>query len=397
MPWREVDPMDERLHFVVEHELSGRPIAELCRQYEISRKTGYKWLARYAVGGQEAMKEASRRPHSCPHTTPDWLAAAVVELKRQWPSWGPRKLAAKLRQMGIDTPAASTIGGLLKRAGLVEPRKRRPGGGVRRWPAGLTRPVRPNHVWGVDFKGRFQTEDGAVCHPLTVSDLYSRYILDCEPLADQKTVNALEFFGQLFARCGLPESIRVDNGPPFGSVGVAGLSRLSVMWLRLKIGVEFIAPGHPEQNGCHERMHRTLKAETARPPAATRAEQARRMAAWRREFNEERPHEALGQRPPAELYRASERKSPERWPDFEYAWWVERRRVRHDGMICWQGRKRFIGEAFAGSTLGLLENAAGEIEVFAGNLFLGVLIERGPSSLVPQGTRLDGPPNSGTE
>ena len=397
MPWREVDPMDERLCFVVERELGGTALADLCRQYGISRKTGYKWLARYAAGGQEAMKEASRRPHSCPHATPDWLTAMVVGLKRRWPSWGPRKLAAKLRQMEIAAPAASTIGGILKRAGLVEPRARRPSSGVRRWPAGLTRPQRPNHVWGVDFKGWFRTQDGAVCHPLTVSDLYSRYVLDCEPLADQKMASAVGYFGQLFARRGLPEIIRVDNGSPFGSAGVGGLSRLSVMWLRLKISVEFIAPGHPEQNGCHERMHRTLKAETARPPSATRPEQARRMAAWRREFNEERPHEALGQRPPAALYRTSERRSPEHCPDFEYAWWIDHRRVHHDGMIRWQGREWFIGEAFAGSTLGLQENVSGEIEVFAGNLFLGVLIENGPSHLTPRGVRWDGPPCSGPE
>lgn len=394
MPWKRVDPMEERLRFVLEAANGRYPIAALCRQFGISRKTGHKWLARYHASGLEGLREMSRAPKTCPHRTPDDILGAILDLRRQRPTWGPRKIVAKLALQGLSLPAPSTVGDLLKRAGLVEPRQSRRRVGVRSWPGTLTKPQKPNHVWAVDFKGWFRTRDGQPCHPLTVSDLHSRYLICCTPFPDQRGAPVEHIFHYLFDDYGLPAVIRVDNGTPFGSTGPYGLSSLSVGWMKHGIDVEFIRPGCPQDNGSHERMHRTLKAEAARPPESNMVEQAIRLERWRRDFNEQRPHEALGQRTPAQCYERSGRALAGSFQEFEYPNWYEQRRVRADGMIIWKGRRRFIGEAFVASTVGLIEDADGNHDVYLSELLLGVLQSNGSASLQPRGTRLAKPPTS---
>lgn len=391
MPWLMVNPMEERIRFVIEVQRGLHAHSELCRQFGISRKTGYKWLARSEELGLVGLRELSRAPKSCPHRTAVAIEAEIIALRRRWPTWGPRKLAAKLFRQGIEPPAASTIGDIIQRAGLVEARKKKRRNVVRCWPQALTRPERPNHVWAVDFKGWFRTRDGCVCHPLTVSDLQSRYLLGCSPLPDQRRVYVEREFDRIFTQYGLPERIRVDNGSPFGSTGPCGLSRLSVRWLKYGIAVEFIRPGKPQDNGSHERMHLTLKKEATRPPESNLRKQAIRLEKWRQEFNEERPHESLGQRLPAECYKPSSRKSAGNLQEFGYPLWYEQRRVRDDGMIRWQGGNRFVGQAFAGSSVGLLEDIQGNHNVYLGELLLGVLSGLGQSGLIPRGSARSGP------
>jgi len=397
MPWLKVEPMDERFRFITEVQTGQHALAELCRQFGISRKTGHKWLARFESQGLEGLRDASRAPRFCPHKTEAAIEEKIIALRMRWPTWGPRKLAAKLLREGIAPPAASTIGDIIMRAGLVSPRNTRQRGMVSSWSQALTKPQRPNDVWAVDFKGWFRTRDGRPCHPLTVSDLYSRYLLGCPALADQRRTSAEREFDVIFERYGLPEKIRVDNGSPFGSTGPCGLTRLSVHWLRHGIGVEFIRPGHPQDNGSHERMHKTLKAEASRPPEANLAKQALRLERWRHEFNTERPHEALGQRPPAEVYHPSTRTVAGNFRDFEYPRWYEKRRVREDGTIHWQGVYRFVGQAFAGSNVGLIEGASGDHDVFLGDLLLGILSGKGQCGLIPRGSTRTGPPDLGRE
>ena len=391
MPWSKVEPVDERKRFLFEVQSDRHTLAELCRQFGVSRKTGYKWLGRHEIQGIDGLRDASRAPKFCPHKTEAALEHMIIELRLRWPTWGPRKLAAKLLRQGIEPPAASTIGEIIMRAGLVIPRKTRQRGMVSSWSQTLTKPQRPNDVWGVDFKGWFRTKDGRACHPLTVTDLYSRYLVGCSPLADQRRVSAEREFDVIFERYGLPEKIRVDNGSPFGSAGPCGLTRLSVRWLRYGIDVEFIRPGCPQDNGSHERMHKTMKAEATRPPEANLSKQALRLERWRHEFNTERPHEALGQRPPAEVYHPSARSAAGSFKDFEYPVWYEKRRVRDDGMIHWRGAYRFVGQAFAGSSVGLIEGAEEDHDVFLGGLLVGILGGKGQSGLIPRGSSRTGP------
>ncbi len=259
MSWKETCPMDERMQFVAEYLKDQWPVAQLCRQYGISRKTGYKWMTRYEAEGWPGIREHSRAPHLCPHETPEALQERLVQLRRQRPYWGPRKLLHRLAILEPETawPAPSTAGDILKRHGLVATRRRRcrtPSA-----PSPLQAARQPNEVWGTDFKGWFRTQDGTRIDPLTLSDLASRYLLCCESLGQATYAQVQPVFVAAFREYGLPTVIRSDNGPPFASVGLGGLSRLAVWWIRLGIRPERIAPGHPEQNGRHERLHRTLK------------------------------------------------------------------------------------------------------------------------------------------
>src|SRR5512137_613003 len=306
MAWREVAPMEERIRFVVTATREERVFTDLCREFGISRKTGYKWLARYRAWGLDGLQEVSRRPRASPTRMPADVEALVLRERHRHRTWGPKKLQAVLAtRYGVaPVPAVSTIGNLLMRHGLTrKTRRRRPVSQPDR--TTRTAATHPNGVWAADVTGWFRTRDGQRCDPLTISDLASRYVLACRLVAGQRRDRVRPVFRQVFRRFGLPEVLRVDNGPPFGSRGVCGLSQLSAWWLQCGIRVEFIEPGHPEQNGGHERMHRTLKAETTRPPAATPAAQQARFDRWRREFNTERPHEALGMQRPAERYRRS--------------------------------------------------------------------------------------------
>src|SRR5262249_35530510 len=302
--------MEERLRFVADVLAGDESMTELCELYGISRKTGYKWYGRHCLDGAAGLQERSRAPHEHGRARPAAMLEAVLEIKDRLPLGGPRKGGAKLAAADAGWPGAAgrAIGSMRCRECTADVRRRR-----RHCPP-YTQPFAdaqaPNDVWSVDFKGWFRTGDGRRCDPLTVSDACSRYLLACQAVrrADHRHVQPL--FDGLFCEFGLPRAIRSDNGPPFASVGARGLSRLSLWWLELGIPPERLAPGKPQQNGRHERMHGTLKTATAAPPAATLAAQQRRFNRFRREFNEERPHEALGQKPPASLYRASPRRYP---------------------------------------------------------------------------------------
>ena len=268
MPWREMESMELRLEFVRECASGVFTMTELADHYGISRKTAYKWIDRYQAEGAEGLADRSRRPHHSPQATPDDVVDAIVALRRRYPRWGPKKLLAVLRrrQPTVRWPSRSAVGELLAARGLVAPRRTR-----LRVPATvrpLHVPTGPNVLWTTDFKGEFRTGDGRYCYPLTLRDGFSRFVLRCDALRDRTTVHTRPCFQRAFAAYGLPERIRSDNGAPFARPGLAGLSRLSVWWIRLGIVPERIAPGHPEQNGSHEQFHAVLKAATTRPPGA---------------------------------------------------------------------------------------------------------------------------------
>ena len=304
MPWRETGPFEERRRFVTTCRHSDEPFVAICERFGISRQKGYKWLARFEEGGLEALVDRSRRPHSNSRAVPAAVVELIVELRKRRPRWGPRKLVAVLERdyPRVEFPVASTVGSLLLARGMVVKRRRRaPSVG---YGPKLSSFDAPNSVWCGDFKGQFLV-GRRYCHPLTLSDGYSRFLLRCRGLKQTLHAPVQKVFDDAFREFGLPDVIRTDNGPPFASVTVGGLSRLAVWWIQLGIRPERIMPGHPEQNGRHERMHRTLKAETARPAASSFAAQQRAFDSFSHEYNHERPHEALGQVPPATLYRPS--------------------------------------------------------------------------------------------
>jgi putative transposase len=349
MPWRETSPMEQRLEFIREYETELFTMTELAAEYGISRKTAYKWLERYDADGVLGVRDHSRRPHHSPQATDAELVAALVAQRRRHPHWGPKKLlaVARRREPDVAWPARSTVAALLKRHGLITPRRRAP-----RAPQG-SRPIlapatRPNDMWTTDFKGEFRTGDCAYCYPLTLRDGFSRFALRCDALLGRTTDATRRRFERAFAQYGLPDRIRSDNGGPFASPGLGGLSQLSVWWIRLGIVPERIAPGHPEQNGSHEQFHSVLKAETARPPAATAAAQQRRFDRFCAEYNHERPHEALGDRPPVSCYEASPRSLPPRLPTLEYPGHHEVRFVGSNGCISWKSAPLFVASALAG-------------------------------------------------
>ena len=376
MPWSETTAMDQRLQFVADMRRGTDEITVLCRRYGISRKTGYKWLARYEAQGATGLLERSHRPHRCPHQTDPEAVEALCELRRRHPTWGPKKLLAVLarRHPTLTLPAPSTAAALLKRAGLVTvPRRRRTPG----HPGRHTAPMdAPNAVWTADFKGEFRMRNGTYCYPLTVADGCSRYLLACRALSSTATPGAHGVFVRLFQEYGLPERIRSDNGVPFASIALGRLSRLSVWWVRLGILPDLIEPSSPSQNGRHERMHRTLKAEATRPPEAHARAQQRRFDTFRAEYNEERPHESLGQETPASCYTASPRPYPDRLPPLEYPAHFEVRRVSGNGGIRWHNRWVNVSHVLTGEYVGFEEVDDGLWNVSFGPLVLGRLHER---------------------
>jgi putative transposase len=377
MPWSETVAMS-RVKFIADlgSELYG--MSELCGKHGISRKTGYKWKERFTQEGSEGLKDRSRAPKHSPRQTSSEIAERLLELRRQHPSWGPRKLLAWLEkhEPGPDWPQASTVGGLLKRAGLIGSCRRR-AARAHSVAVARTEVSGPNEVWTSDFKGEFRTGDGRLCYPLTVVDGFSRFVLVIQGLPSVAAPGAWPMFERAFREYGLPRVIRTDNGNPFASSSaLAGLSRLSVRWIKLGITLERIQPGHPEQNGRHERMHRTLKAETTRPPAASATDQQALFDRFRHEYNEQRPHEALGQRPPSELYQSSSRPYPGRIPQPEYPGHYEVRSVSRGGEIKWRGRFLFLSQALSGERVGLEEYEDGLWAVYFGALPLGRFDER---------------------
>jgi putative transposase len=372
VPWKVSDVYDQRVRFVCAALRGDMSLASVCRVYGISRETGYKWIERYTNGGLAALGDASRAPHRQACAMAPEVSAAIVALRRSRPFWGPKKLLAVLErdQPGVSWPALSTIGDLLRREGLIVPRARR------RSALPATRPfaaaTAPNELWCIDFKGWFRTRDGRRCDPLTVTDAVSRYLFTCE-IVTPDGAGVQPACERLFRERGLPVALRMDNGPPFASTGAGGLTRLAVSWVKLGIRLERIDPGCPQQNGRHERMHRTLKAETSSPASATLAEQQQRFDVFRREFNEIRPHEALDQATPASRHEPSARPYPSRVTDPWYDADHQVRRVRTDGTIRWWGEFVFISQAVVGETVGLTEIEDDQWLVRFADLDLGII------------------------
>jgi len=384
MPWRATWPMDQRMQFIAAWLREEEAMSLLCRRYGVSRKTGYKWVARYEAGGAPALVDRSHAPHHQPAAVSIGTQRAILGLRAKHPQWGPRKLRAWLAQRGDGAwPAPSTIGALLQRAGLTVSRPRRARRGGTGSPAVV---ADANDVWAADFKGWFRTGDGRRCDPLTISDLHSRYLLRCQVVGATQMELVQPIFEAAFREYGLPRAMRTDNGAPFA--GARGLSRLAVWWIRLGVRPERIAPGHPEQNAVHERMHRTLKEATATPPQATLAAQQRAFDRFRRVYNDERPHEALGQRPPVMAYMASPRPYPERLPRIEYPEPFTVRRAHPNGDIKWHGRRVLISQALAGQPVGLEAVADGAWRVWFGAVELGWLDARRPERMHPIPKRL---------
>jgi putative transposase len=351
MPWKECHVVDERLRFVA-RLLDGEKMAPLCAAFGISRKTGYKIYERYKDCGVEGLTDRSRRPYRHAQQLPMAVEKLIVALKREYPSWGAPKIRERLRRRwpGVRCPAISTVHAVLDRHGLVTrrgPRRPRAKGTPLSWPD------QPNALWCADYKGEFMLADRRYCYPLTVSDFASRYLLRCEALSTTQERYAFTVFEQLFKEFGLPAAIRTDNGVPFASPNALyGLSRLSVWWLRLGIRIERIKPGHPEQNGRHERMHLTLKTEATKPAAPNFLQQQARFDVFLTRYNQERPHQALDMGVPAEYYTASTR--PYRGlTDLAYPFHDWTAVVTHCGRLCFDRRKVNLSQVFAGQQVGV--------------------------------------------
>lgn len=353
MPWKECSVMDERLQFVA-RRLAGEPMAELCREFGISRKTGYKIFDRYQETGLRGLTDRSRRPYRFASQLPFQLSNVILDLKREHPSWGARKLRDRLRRRFADIPipAQSTIHAVLDRNGLVERRGR-----ARRRAQGTALSVgqKPNELWCTDYKGEFLLGNRQYCYPLTVTDHASRFLLACEALSSTREAYAFTVFERLFQERGLPANIRSDNGVPFASAhALFNLSRLAVWWLRLGIGIERIQPGHPQQNGRHERMHLTLKKEATKPASPNFLQQQARFDKFIEVFNHQRPHQALAMQCPAEVYRPSPRPYTG-LPDLNYPLHDKTVVVTHCGRICLGKRKINLSQVFAGQAVGIKE------------------------------------------
>ena len=355
MPWRETSVMEERLRFVA-RLLEGEGMSEVCRQFGISRKTGYKIFTRYKDDGLEALTDRSRRPVRYANQLPEPVEAMIVRLKQDKPHWGARKIRELLvRKLAGDVriPAKSTVHAVLDRHGLVAQARKRQR--HRAEGTALSQPLVPNDLWCADFKGELKLGDGRYCYPLTVTDQASRFLLACEAFESTREHGVFEAFRRLFAERGLPDAIRSDNGLPFASPnGLYNLSKLSVWWLRLGIALERIKPGHPQQNGRHERMHLTLKKEATRPPGRNILQQQARFDAFVSEFNEEQPHEALAMQVPAQLYRCSSRPYAG-LPEIDYPFHDRDVLVTNCGRICMHSKKINISTVMAGQRLGLKE------------------------------------------
>jgi transposase InsO family protein len=347
--------MEERMRFVIRLK-EGESMASLCREFDISRKTGYKILQRYEQCGVEGLSDRTRRPFRYANQLPEQIEAAIVAARREKPSWGARKIRERLLRRlphAVKVPACSTIHAVLDRHGLVtRPRLRR---GTRAQGTALSQGLSPNDLWCADYKGEFLLGNKRYCYPLTVTDHASRFLLLCEALESNKEDSAFRAFERLFQERGLPQAIRSDNGVPFASPnGLFNLSRLSVWWLRLGISIERIRPGHPQQNGRHERMHLTLKQETTRPAGANILQQQAKFDAFLEEFNQERPHEALAMKSPADVYTASRR---------TYLGIAEPHYPFHDqtvvvtscGRLCLFRKKINLSTSLAGQAVGIKE------------------------------------------
>lgn len=353
MGWHETYPEQERLRFFNDWKSRKFSMSDLYFRYKISRKTGYKFINRICTEGTAAAQNRSSAKINYPNLTKPEIALELMQTKVRYPHWGPAKIRdyLKLNAPNMVLPATSTIGDLFKRNGLVKPRRKRKKVPVHTKP--LSHCKHPNAVWSVDFKGQFKLGNGEYCYPLTISDNYSRYLICCESLKRPTLENTQNVFLNIFETYGLPDAIRSDNGQPFAGLGIGGLTKLSSWWLKLGINPERIAPGRPDQNGRHERMHRTLKQATANPPQMDENSQQECFVKFIEEYNNERPHEALGGLRPADIYRPSKRFLPEILPVIKYPKEYQIRRVKNNGDIKWCNKRYYISDVLRKEYVGL--------------------------------------------
>lgn len=377
MPWLEVNPMDQKVLFIADWLRGTTTLTDLCLRYGISRKTGYKWLERYQKLGADGLAEASRKPHSSPQQTPYPIRQAIQKFRRCGDIiLGPKKIQVLLQQHYPNEPIPSktTIYNILHDAGMVERRRRK----QRVTP--FFQPFAPvtnsNDVWSADFKGQFKMKSGTYCYPLTIMDHKSRYLLCCQGFAGPRYEETQREFEVVFREYGLPQRIRTDNGVPFASRSAGGLSRLSIWWITLGIMPERIEPGKPQQNGRHERMHRTLKQAATKPPEGSFMTQQKRFDQFISDYNQHRPHEALQQQTPASCYQASERIYPEQPQELTYPDYYEILSVHHSGVIYYRSHMIYISHLLDGYRVGLNEIDQGLFDVYFGPVFLGRFDER---------------------
>lgn len=371
----ETNVVDERVRFARDFASGHWSMTELCERYGVTRPTGYKWIARYRGGGEGALADRSRAPHRSPHRTDDIIEGLVVAARQQY-GWGAKKLLKVLgtRHPDLAWPARSTVNALLERHHLLRKNRRR-----RKWAHPGATPLqtdRPNQVWPADFKGQFKTGDGQYCYPLTVTDHFSRALLVCRGLRSVKTTLVQPVFRALFRAVGLPDVIRTDNGAPFASTGIHGLSPLNVWWMQLGIIHQRIPPSSPQENGQHERMHRELKRETARPASSTLRAQQRRFDSFRARYNDERPHEGIGDRTPTSLWTPSSRAYPEQLTPPLYPACMEVRRVSTAGTFRLHAQQPFLSQTLKGENIGLEEVGDGIWNIVYYRTLLGKIDER---------------------
>ncbi len=374
MPWKETSAMDQRMQLIADWLSGDYGKSELCQIYGISRPTADKWIGRYDEHGSEGLGDRRRAPHHHPNQTAEELRTLIVQTKLRRQKWGPKKVLDWLRQHRpeLKWPADSTGGEILKRAGLVQPRHRRRRVPPYNQPFGVC--SAPNQSWSADFKGDFLLGNGRRCYPLTISDNFSRYLLLCRGLARPSQEQVQPWFEWVFRQAGLPEVIRTDNGAPFASLALGGLSQLSKWWIKLGIKPERIQPGKPSQNGRHERMHRTLKDAVA--PQSNLHEQQRHYDPFQEEYNWERSHESLGRKTPGSAYCTSPRSYPAKLPEVQYESGVTVRKVRQNGEIKWRGELLYVSTVLAKEPVGLKPIAEGKSELRYSFHLLGILDER---------------------
>lgn len=376
MPWREINPMDSKLKFISFTIENVFNMTELCSIFNISRKTGYKWLNRYIEEGPEGLRDKSRAPNHIPHKTPKEKKSFIVTCRKKHPTWGARKITQKAEQIapGLSFPSETTINKILNQEGLIHKKRRR---------RKFAHPGRPsltakntNDVWTTDYKGEFKTKDGLYCYPLTILDEYSRFLLECQGLYSNNYEGAFKVFKRAFKEYGLPKNIKSDNGIPFATNGLARLSKLSAWWIKLGINPVFIQPSSPYQNGVHERMHRTLKNESTIPPSGNLKIQQHRFNRWKDEYNFDRPHEALEGKYPSQVYRPSLKEYTSKLQKIDYPNHFEVRLVSSNRCFRWHQNIIFTSAAIENEYIGLEEVIDGVWAIYFSWKRLGFLDER---------------------
>jgi len=376
MPWKETSAMEEKVQMISDWLKKEHNVSELGEHYQVSRKTVHKWIRRFEAGGIQALQEASCAPHRHPNATPLEIVSQLIDTKLRHSKWGPKKVVASLKQKYPEThwPVVSTAQSILYKEGLVNPGRRR------RHTPPYSQPfqecLKPNDSWSIDYKGQFRTGDGRLCYPLTITDNYSRYLLTCRGLRHPNHQSTQPYLERTFREYGLPLAIKSDNGAPFASTGLGGLSRLSVWLIKLQIIPERIGLSHPEQNGRHERMHRTLKEAVCNPPGSCLAKQQSAFDHFQPEYNEERPHEALGMKTPASLYKPSRRLLPKKLDPVEYDSWMAVRRVVPSGGIMWRNNYIYVSQALAGEPVGVKQITEKTWELWFSSYLLGIIDEK---------------------